>query len=745
MACLARRVRRTLAVIGPVIGLAVWPGAASAALTISSATIDGVTSTSSPPGGVLKAKVSGKATGGDKWKGTQYRFGNNSKKCVNTDDSSGSKTVEFNVTAPGNPGNYDAGFTARGQDDCGGAESNEKVLLNGLRVTTPAPNPNLPPRCGINVMLVLDESGSIGTSGATEQVRDATRAFLNALSGTGSKVSIVDFSTTAARPVGYTTVTSESIADVFEPYLRNGYNPNGWTNWEAAFQQVRSANTQGTLADLVVFITDGDPTARNTDSGGTVTGLVEGDVTALRRAAEQADLVKKQGSHVFAMGVGSAVTKPTSASRLTAVSGFDQFPGTDFSKADYTLVEKFDELEAALRQIAIALCRASVTITKLVDEGDGVYRPDPGWKFTADISVPGGFDWVQPPPPKPSDPRSQVTDNDGVATFQWKPANPDASSRVTVSEELKPGYEFVSYSCATNAPGRTKKKRRSGTSGPVAAGIIGPNEYAKCTVLNRIIPGTIEIEKQATPQSSKRFLFTGPFDPFTLVDEEGGDSSSKTFTGLAPGTYTFRETVPEDWELTGIDCTDPAVAINPPEVTITLGAGDSVVCTYHDLRTDPPVPPEPPNPPQPPTPPEPPEPPSCPQLRVSKTAPRVARVGERIPFTLSVRNAGSVTASNVLLGDIPPAALTLTGLKSSSRARLTVARGNAVWRLGNLAPGAKRTVRGSVMLKAGTAGLKRNIVLGTAVGCPVVADHADTRLIGQGILGQRRAAPRVTG
>jgi hypothetical protein len=33
-------------------------------------------------------------------------------------------------------------------------------------------------------------------------VRDATRAFLSALSGTGAAVSIVDFSTDADRPVG---------------------------------------------------------------------------------------------------------------------------------------------------------------------------------------------------------------------------------------------------------------------------------------------------------------------------------------------------------------------------------------------------------------------------------------------------------------------------------------------------------------------------------------------------------------
>ena len=79
---------------------------------------------------------------------------------------------------------------------------------------------------------------------------------------------------------------------------------------------VKQANAvpHGTKADMVFFITDGDPTAHNTPTG-TVTGLPEGDATALRRAAAEADIVKAQGSHVLAMGVGAAVTQEDSARR----------------------------------------------------------------------------------------------------------------------------------------------------------------------------------------------------------------------------------------------------------------------------------------------------------------------------------------------------------------------------------------------------------------------------------------------
>ena len=120
----------------------------------------------------------------------------------------------------------------------------------------------------------------------------------------------------------------------------------------------------------------------------------------MRPAAEEADRVKKQGTHVFALGVGAAVTKADSADRLTAISGPDEYPGTPFGEADYTLVQNFDDLAKSLRQIAIELCEASVTVTKYVDEGDGQYEPDPGWTFTADVTMSeGDYRWLQPAPP----------------------------------------------------------------------------------------------------------------------------------------------------------------------------------------------------------------------------------------------------------------------------------------------------------------------------------------------------------
>ena len=79
------------------------------------------------------------------------------------------------------------------------------------------------------------------------------------------------------------------------------------------------------------------------------------------------------------------------------------------------------------------------------------------------------------------------------------------------------------------------------------------------------------------------------------------------------------------------------------------------------------------------------------------------------------------------MADVPPAAVALAALKSQHAARVWPAD-TPSGALGRLAPGAKRTIRGSVLIQAGTPGRKRNQVLATAVNAQLVSDRADTRI-----------------
>ena len=119
--------------------------------------------------------------------------------------------------------------------------------------------------------------------------------------------------------------------------------------------------------------------------------------------------------------------------------------------------------------------------------------------------------------------------------------------------------------------------------------------------------------------------------------------------------------------------------------------------------------------------------------------PRVARIGQRVRFRLTVTNVGSVTARRVHMVDIPPGAANLAALRSSTRAR--VSNRGAIWKLGRLAPGARRTIRGSVLITGGTPGLKTNLVAAGAVNAKLAGDRANTRLRAA----QRGQAPAVTG
>ena len=90
------------------------------------------------------------------------------------------------------------------------------------------------------------------------------------------------------------------------------------------------------------------------------------------------------------------------------------------------------------------------------------------------------------------------------------------------------------------------------------------------------------------------------------------------------------------------------------------------------------------------------------------------------------------------MADVPPATMAVAAFRASGRPQ----RGGnyALWRLGTLAPGASRTIRGSALIEGGSPGLKRNWVFAAAVNARLAQDRADTRL-----RARRAQAPAVTG
>lgn len=255
-------------------------------------------------------------------------------------------------------------------------------------------NPDLTP-CPQRIIFVLDESGSIsgmGGSGVTNvspQVRSAASGLISSLAGTGSQVAVVEFNSTARRAViggltGYQSVNAAYISN-FNTYIAQDANSTGsasnydpedysctvpqscYTNWEDAFEEVQSINSTLGLATLVIFFTDGQPTAYNNSWGDVTVGTGAAAIAqALSEATAAANLVQMQGSHNFVIGLPNT-TLPEA--NVQQISGLERFPDMQqsFLKADYT-ISSSAQLVNSVAGIAQMMCQADLRLEKTVND-----------------------------------------------------------------------------------------------------------------------------------------------------------------------------------------------------------------------------------------------------------------------------------------------------------------------------------------------------------------------------------------
>ncbi len=584
-----------------------------------------------------------------------------------TSNPSSSTQPARGIVLPRGPGSYDATFWVNTKADCtpGGTNSERITKTDFIRLTGGFPNPSLQAGCGLHVMLVLDRSGSINSTAAA-QVRGATRSFLEALNGTGSQVGIIDFADTAALRVNYTSVTDVTM-HAFDDYLAH-YTTGGTTNWQAAFDQVAAANGRGPVADLVVFITDGDPNTYNTGTTTRYLTNAEGDVRPLGLAQAEAGYVQgsagDDASHVFALGVGTAVNNEDSRSRLVAITGPNEYTGQDddFGTSDYAVVGRFGDLEPTLRQIAVALCAPSLTVTKVVDNlGTGNYQPQEGWAFTTALSVsPGTFDWRIPTVTDDTGPQTAATDSHGVTHFQWGTSSDETRSSITLTEQAPPaGYEFVKSVCSTHGSTGVTDETTSLAPDPIAPAEIGTDEFRVCTVYNRLIT-------EAPPIPP-----TPPTPP------------------TPPGPPPPTPPVPAPPSGCGFDDTSPACV-------------QAAVVAAESIATQPTA-----------------------KLRVRKRLPATAHRGERVPVLLTVTNVSDVPAEGVLLSDTPPAAATLHLAGANARRNRD---GSGRWLLGTLQPGRSRTIHTTMTIQRSASGRLRNIAVANAANAAATSAQALVRI-----------------
>ena len=460
--------------------------------------------------------------------------------------------------------------------------------------STAATNPDLVGACGLDILFVLDETGSMGDE--EEELVDAVQAFRASLEGTLSRIGIIEFSSlpetgdtedpTPGQPQSARLVTNGFLdpanailtgyqqVDGVSAANTDSYNADGYTSWQEGLWKASEFAT----ADLLIFFTDGNPNTVDGDSHVTSPsyhGYGNAEATeAAEFAATYANIIKNAGTHILGMGLGF---NSAQASRLALVSGPQgvSLPnGTfDVETTDYVTFSDPDDIATALEEVSNQLCSTTFNITKWVpsgpnyDFGQGTgFEKASGWTF--DLSNPivdGGSVWVDAPP---------ASTSGGTVTFKWQNNVRGNSASVDLSETLKSGWDVLGGSCSIDG----------GDAIPLsAAAALG-------TISN--IPDRSTVDCDVFNHAS--FLSLNK----KIIDDDGGSavpgdftvsaSGPASFSGpanqgpyLVPaGDYEIAETPVSGWTPQGWVCDNNAKNSGTSSTAnITLPVGAHVICT----------------------------------------------------------------------------------------------------------------------------------------------------------------------
>ena len=490
--------------------------------------------------------------------------------------------------------------------------------------TNPAPieNPHLEAKCGLKVMLVLDESASIvspggGLGNQTATVREAANGFVTALEDTGSELATASFWNLGRPGIGYQEVTPTSASTFHAwvngnpaglPNIPNPYNPTTGTtatNWQDGLNQVLRTGAP----NLVVFVTDGDPNTVGTSLPVTTSTTTAGVQNALNAGVASANNVKRSPARILAIGVGPAITNMASKERLTKISGTRVFPasaanepnappgvtGTDsLTDADFTTVP-FDELRNQLTGLVSALCGSRLIITKQVLDHNGDPVDASGWTYTATLNPPGGHTWLAPSQAGTGPSASLTTASNGTADFQWRLHS--ATNRVTVGvthEQEKNGFHFVEATCRNVGPDGPIAGTEITSTTEIPGAELGVGDFRTCDVLNRQPAAELTVIKHLEP-SDDAGKFNLEINGQVEKSDAGNEDSTPTLT-LPLGPHTVSETAGTGTDLadydTSIQCVDLAndkvVAENTGETSLDVKLtrdGQHIVCTITNEST----------------------------------------------------------------------------------------------------------------------------------------------------------------
>jgi hypothetical protein len=403
-------------------------------------------------------------------------------------------------------------------------------------------DPPLPAQCGLRVALVADLSSSM--VGSVPALKTAMDTFVDALRGTPSQAALFTFGTDSpANGFGPNTslmsVATTADANAFKAlYAGWGNPPTNYTNWDRGLAAVAGTNLPAadlSHFDLVVFITDGNPTVYGPNP--TITGGAGYTrFRELNNAVASANLVKSQGTRVLAVGVGSGAAG-NAGLNLRAISGPVAYDGTNILDASYIQTTDFTGVGNALRSVVLAQCAPSISVIKQIVPFGGTiadaYTPTEPWDFSSASLT----------PPATITPATSSTNPLTGATNFDVTLNGLTSGSFTVAETQKSGYSLFPTNADGTAAGTQNAAcvdKSTGTDVPITVdntGVtgfdvsLGLQSVVSCIVYNQAPDFT-----QASVAVDKRWRVT---DAAGTTDYLNGDQPPglQAFLDLSgPGT-----------------------------------------------------------------------------------------------------------------------------------------------------------------------------------------------------------------